>query len=217
MRGGEVGILKKVSELLSPSDPELVEKTLARLNEQDTWNDVFSTKLIELLDKIDQIKSEIRQRLRNADKRIQRAESVTQAESILLEKAARFGDASRRLEIAQAAEERASSAALDAKRSLEKATATLEEARSKAAHARSMAEDASARLRTAHEAESKAARLSRYTVRTAAITVALSWIALVWVGWLMVAAKRGLWIAVALTLLVSASAGFVAWRTRNDA
>jgi membrane protein involved in colicin uptake len=208
--------MKGLGKLFSPNDPELVEKTLARLNEQDTWNDVFSTKLIELLDKIDQIKSEIRARLRDADKRIQRAEEVTQAESLLLKKAAEFGDASRRLEIAQAAEERASAAALDAKRSLEKATATLEEARSKAAHARSMAEDASMRLRAAHEAESKAARLSRYTVCTAAITVALSWIALVWVGWLIVATKSGLWIALVLTVLVSASAGFLAWRTRND-
>ena len=50
-----MGILKRVGDLLSPNDPELVEKTLARLTEQDTWNDVFSTKLIELLDKIDQV------------------------------------------------------------------------------------------------------------------------------------------------------------------
>jgi len=212
-----MGIMKGLGKLFSPNDPELVERTLARLNEQDTWNDVFSTKLIELLDKLDQIKGEIRQRLREADKRIERAESVTQAESILVEKAVKFGDASKRLEIAQAAEQRASAAALDAKRSLELATARLEEARNKAAEARIMAEGASASLRMAHEAESKAARLSCHTVRTAAITVALSWIALVWVGRLMVAPNSGLWIAVVLTLVVSASAGFVAWRTRNDA
>jgi hypothetical protein len=206
-----------ILDIFKPSDPELVEKTLARLNEQDTWNDVFSTKLIELLDKIDQIKSEIRQRLRDADKRIQRAESVTQAESILREKAAQFGDASRRLETAQAAEERAYAAALDAKRSLEKSTVALDEAREQASHARTMAEDASTQLRHAHEAELKAAKLSRYTVHTAAIAVALSWIALTWVGWLMVAAKSTLWIAVSLSLLILASAVFVVWRTRNDA
>lgn len=212
-----MGILKKVGDLLSPSDPELVEKTLARLNEQDTWNDVFSTKLIELLDKIDQIKSEIRQRLRDADKRIQRAESVTQAESVLREKAAQFGDASRRLEAAQAAEERASAAALDAKRSLEKATTALDEARKEAVHAKTMAHDAKAKLRTAEEAAVKASRLSRYTVRVAAIAVALSWISLVWVGWLMFAAKMPFWIATSLSLAIFASAGFVMWRTRNDA
>lgn len=212
-----MGILKKVSDLLSPNDPELVEKTLARLNEQDTWNDVFSTKLIELLDKIDQIKSEIRQRLRDADKRIQRAEFVTQAESLLREKAAQFGDASRRLEMAQAAEERASASALDAKRSLETATAALDEARKGAVHARSMADDASARLRTAREAELKASRLSRYTVRAAVVAVALSWTALVWVAWLTAAGKSHLWIPITLTLLLACSAGFVAWRVQNDA
>jgi membrane protein involved in colicin uptake len=212
-----LGILKKVGDLLSPSDPELVEKTLARLNEQDTWNDVFSTKLIELLDKIDQIKSEIRQRLRDADKRIQRAESVTQAESILREKAAQFGDASRRLEAAQVAEERATMAALDAKRSLEKTTTALDDACKEAAHARNMAEDATAKLRTAHEAEMKASRLSRYTVRTAAVAVALSWIALVWVGWLMFAGRMPLWSAISFSFVFSASAGLVVWRTRNEA
>ena len=211
-----MGILKKVGDLLSPSDPELVEKTLARLNEQDTWNDVFSTKLIELLDKIDQIKSEIRKRLRNADERIQRAESVTQAESILREKAAQFGDASRRLETAHAAEERAYGAALDAKRILEKSTVALDEARNQALHARSIAEDASVRLRDAHEAEVKATKLSRYTVRTAAIAVALSWIALTWTGWLMVATKSTVWIAVSFSLVIFSSAAFVVWRTRND-
>lgn len=211
-----MGILKKVGDLLSPSDPELVEKTLARLNEQDTWNDVFSTKLIEILDKIDQIKAEIRQRLRDADKRIQRAESVTQAESILREKAAQFGDASRRLETAHAAEERACGAALDAKQILEKSTDALDEARNQALHARSIAEDASVRLRDAHEAEVKATKLSRYTVRTAAIAVALSWIALTWTGWLMVATKSTVWIAVSFSLVIFSSAAFVVWRTRND-
>ncbi|MGA8728540.1 MAG: hypothetical protein WB608_07295 [Terracidiphilus sp.] len=211
-----MGILKKVGDLLSPSDPELVEKTLARINEQDTWNDVFSTKLIELLDKVDQIKSEIRQRLRDADKRIQRAESVTQAESILREKAAQFGDASRRLETAQAAEERASAAALNAMRSLEKATATFEECRKESAHARSMAEDANARLRAARDVELKAVRLSRFTVGIAAIAIALSWSALVWFGWLMVATKLSPWIALSLSLVIFASAGFVVWRARND-
>lgn len=206
-----------ILDIFKPSDPDLVEKTLARLNEQDTWNDVFSTKLIELLDKIDQIKSEIRQRLRDADKRIQRAESVTQAESILREKAAQFGDASRRLEAAQAAEERASAAALDAKRSLEKATTALDDARKEAVRARTMAENASAKFLTAHEAELKASRLSRHTVRTATVAVALSWIALVWVGRLMLAAKMPLWIAISLSLVFCVSAGFVVWRTRNDA
>ncbi len=78
-----------ILSIFSPSDPELVEKTLSRLAEQDTWNDVFSTKLIELLDKIDQVKHEIRERMRKADERIKKAESVVQAESRLLDEAAK--------------------------------------------------------------------------------------------------------------------------------
>jgi hypothetical protein len=84
-----MSIMSSVGKLLSPNDPELVEKTLARITEQDTWNDVFSTKLIELLDNIDQINGEIRQRMRQADERIQKAESVTQAEVLLLDGAAK--------------------------------------------------------------------------------------------------------------------------------
>jgi vacuolar-type H+-ATPase subunit I/STV1 len=78
-----------IFKLFSPSDPDLVEKILTRLAEQDTWNDVFSTKLIELLDKSDQVKREIRERMRKADERIKKAESVEQAESLLLEEAAK--------------------------------------------------------------------------------------------------------------------------------
>jgi len=62
-----VNILKEIGNVLSPNDPELVEKTLTRLDEQDLWNDVFSTKLIEVLDTLDGIKSESRSALRNAE------------------------------------------------------------------------------------------------------------------------------------------------------
>lgn len=71
-----------ILDIFSPSDPELVKRTLTRIDEQDTWNDVFSTKLIELLDNIDGLKKDIRERMR-------RIESVTIAESMLLDEAAR--------------------------------------------------------------------------------------------------------------------------------
>ena len=74
-----------VSDLLSkftPDDTEVVKKTLSRIDEQDKWNDVFSTKLIELLDNIDGLKKEIRERMR-------RVESIKFAESVLLDEAAR--------------------------------------------------------------------------------------------------------------------------------
>jgi myosin heavy subunit len=45
------------------ADPQVISLVHERLTEQDRWNDVFSTKLIELLDKNDQIRSEIRARL----------------------------------------------------------------------------------------------------------------------------------------------------------
>lgn len=152
-----MGILKKAGDLLSPNDPELVEKTLARLGEQDTWNDVFSTKLIELLDKIDKVKSDIRARLRIVDERIQKAESVTQAESSLLEKTARFGDASHRLKLAEAAEQRASAGAAEAKSEWERATAALDSIQRMAVDARSLADDAHRQFRSALEHELKAA------------------------------------------------------------
>lgn len=60
-------IPKSWGNLLSPQDPELVKLTLDRLAEQDKWNDVFSTKLIEVLDKIDILRKEHRTKLRELD------------------------------------------------------------------------------------------------------------------------------------------------------
>jgi hypothetical protein len=59
--------LKEARDLLdsvSKADPKVFELVNERLREQDEWNDVFSTKLIELLDKSDSIKAEIRQKLK---------------------------------------------------------------------------------------------------------------------------------------------------------
>lgn len=55
--------MKSLGDVLSPNDPELVEKTLARIDEQDQWNDLFSTKLIELLDGLDGFKADARKRM----------------------------------------------------------------------------------------------------------------------------------------------------------
>lgn len=211
-----MNILRKFSEWVGPDDPELVKKTLARLSEQDTWNDVFSTKLIELLDKIDKVKSEIRERLSNADERIQRAESVTQAESLLLEKASEFGDASRRLELAEAAQERASLSAANAKNQLEEATSALDSARKLAVKAMSLADDANRKFCSSRDAELKAARLSRLTVRYATVAIALSWIAMGWTGWFIVRTEPFLWIAVALSFLITVAAVFILRGTRSD-
>jgi hypothetical protein len=69
-------------KMFTPEDAEVVKKTLARIDEQDRWNDVFSTKLIELLDNIDGLKKEIRERMR-------RVESIKFAESVLLDEASK--------------------------------------------------------------------------------------------------------------------------------
>jgi len=47
-----VSLLSDVAKWVGPEDAELVKKTLTRIDEQDKWNDVFSTKLIELLDTV---------------------------------------------------------------------------------------------------------------------------------------------------------------------
>jgi hypothetical protein len=201
-----VSILKNVRDLLSPSDPELVEKTLARLNEQDTWNDVFSTKLIELLDNIDRVKSEIRARLR-------KAESVAQAESLLLEKAAKYGDAARRLELAEAAQQRATSLAADAKDQLVKATAALDGARKLAAEARNLAEDANRKFCLSQEAALKSTALARLTVCYGTVAVGLSWIAVGWTAWFMVRTTPFFWAAICLSVLIAAAAAVLVRRT----
>jgi hypothetical protein len=198
-----MGILKGLRDLLSPTDPELVEKTLARLNEQDTWNDVFSTKLIELLDNIDIVKHEVRERLR-------KAESITQAESLLLEKAAKYGDASRRLELAEIAQQQASSLATDAKEQLVKATAALDDARKMAAEARNLAEDANKKFCLSREVEVKSAALARATVCYGTVAVALSWIAVGWIAWFMVRTTHFFWGAVCLSVVIpTVAAAFV--------
>lgn len=122
-----------ILDAFRPSDPELVEKTLSRLTEQDQWNDVFSTKLIEILDKVDQLKAEIRQRLRRADERIQKAESVTQAESFLLDEAAKAEELKNKLADAEQALRAVHAEFNTAKKKYDDAQALRSEARAIAA------------------------------------------------------------------------------------
>lgn len=53
--------------IFRPKDQKLVELTLQRLSQQDEWNDIFATKLIEILDKLD------RSRLGAAQRELDRA------------------------------------------------------------------------------------------------------------------------------------------------
>jgi pilus assembly protein TadC len=59
-------LLKKAQSFISPKDYEQLRLTLDRLDKQEVWNDVFSTKLIEVLDKIDGIRENVRASLGNA-------------------------------------------------------------------------------------------------------------------------------------------------------
>jgi hypothetical protein len=79
--------MKKLGDLISPNDPELVQKTLSRLDEQDRWNDVFSTKLIELLDKHDAMRLNYRQMLLHATSELQAAKSNSSEAKQLLDSA----------------------------------------------------------------------------------------------------------------------------------
>jgi hypothetical protein len=53
-------LLDKVVNAPLPKDNEQLRLTVERLDQQDVWNDVFSTKLIEVLDKIDGVRSSVR-------------------------------------------------------------------------------------------------------------------------------------------------------------
>lgn len=60
-------LLDKAVNAVSAKDTEQHRLTLERLDKQDVWNDVFSTKLIEVLDKIDGIRTSVRTSLDQAD------------------------------------------------------------------------------------------------------------------------------------------------------
>jgi hypothetical protein len=197
-----MGIMKTVGEIFSPNDPELVEKTLGRLNEQDKWNDVFSTKLIELLDTIDEVKAEIRESLRKADTRLQKAESVSQAEATLLEHAARFGDASQRLEIAHKSEKGAETNYLAAKQSAERAEQLFDKASDQAGLAQRLAQAAKKDLEAANVSLEKIRLQEKRLTRTAIVLVAICWISLAWAPWILPTMKAHLALPIAMTVSI---------------
>jgi|GEM_PF-2886944 len=80
-------LMKTVADIFLPNDPVLVEKTLARIDEQDRWNDVFSTKLIELLDTNDVLKSAVKatnSQLENSTELLARAVRIAKDTETLL-------------------------------------------------------------------------------------------------------------------------------------
>ena len=192
--------LKVFGELVSPNDPELVEKTLARLAEQDTWNDVFSTKLIELLDNIDLLKCESRERLRSV-------ESAAQT-------------ASESLNRAECAHKQASQSTLDAKRLLDQSTSQLARAQSRTEEATRQVHAAEQRLAAADRRLKEAAELAavaerkqlgaaavfRRTVRFAVVATALSWVATAWMAWIAFRPTVPLWAACTVSMFTAVAA-----------
>jgi prophage DNA circulation protein len=188
------------TELFSPNDPELVEKTLARIAEQDTWNDVFSTKLIELLDNVDQVKSEVRERMRTV-------ESVTQTASTSLERA-------------ETAHKQASQGVLEGKRLLDQSTSQLgraqnctEEATRQLHAAGGQVAASNWTLKNASELQTAAAkehinavRLFRAANRRSVVAIAASWTATTWMAWFAFRPTVPLWAAWAATVFLIVAA-----------
>ncbi len=291
-----VDTAKDFLRLFRPQDSEFVKLALNRIDEQDHWNDVFSTKLIELLDNIDGIRGDLRSRMRTIEESVQaesvlideakkaadlskkladaeryfdgmreqleaattayrgaqrlRAESqkildeakarFTRSGALLIESISRHQSASETLISAtekyqQSTENLASSSSAyeNASSSLKSATSTLagaserlrlaentqqqasslahsamqdsEKASSALVAARLLAESAAGRLALAEEKHLKAARLSGLTVRVAVLAVALSWTATGWFVWVASRMRAAFWIAVILSLVMTAA------------
>jgi hypothetical protein len=192
--------MSRIGDLLSPNDPELVEKTLARIAEQDTWNDVFSTKLIEVLDNIDLLKTEHRQKLRAVEAAAQNASaSLGQAEG---------------------AHKKASESILEAKRTLDESTRQLDRARSSATDAARQLRAAEDRLQSSDQNLQKArererlseqkhvsaVRLLQRIIQYSVWAVAISWTATVWFAWLALRPGLPVWGACVASAIVIAAA-----------
>lgn len=198
-----MGIMREFGKLLSPNDPELVEKTLTRIAEQDTWNDVFSTKLIELLDNIDVLKTEHRQKLRAVEAAAQNASaSLGQAEG---------------------AHKIASESILEAKRTLDESTRQLDKARSSATDAERQLRAAEGRLQSSDQNLQKARELERLSeqkhvnavkliqkvMQYSIWAVAISWSATVWVAWLALRPGLPAWEAIIASAILVFAAVFI--------
>lgn len=179
-----MSILTKAANLFNPSDPELVAKTLTRIAEQDTWNDVFSTKLIDVLDNIDGLKSELRTKMRSVE------QSAVEANQSLEQSASQLT--------------RACSVEEKATRDLQSALQSLLSSQQNLNAAEELAKVARGKQVAASGSFLKA-------VRWAVSAVALSWIALTWTAWVPFRSVTPIWapciatavIALAVTLIAN--------------
>jgi predicted nucleotide-binding protein (sugar kinase/HSP70/actin superfamily) len=199
----EMSILKKAAELFSPNDPELVEKTLARLSEQDTWNDVFSTKLIDLLDNIDRIKAEVRQSSRTA-------------EQLGADAKKSFDDSAARLKHACDVEEKATAVLREARQYLLSSETNLRIACERTKAAEGVLAKALELLSDARVRDARALSRLRTTTLWAISAIAFSWIGLVWAAWLALRIRMPVWTACAATACIGLIAILISYRNSYE-
>jgi isoleucyl-tRNA synthetase len=193
-------IMKKLGGLLAPNDPLLVEKTLVRINEQDKWNDVFSTKLIELLDSIDELKAEVRERLRQT-------QAVLRAESTLLDEASKINELRAKYENARAALDEARAENISAKQAQLAAAQELERAFSKHDAASSAYRGAHQFATEASVSMKRAEQLYKYASKAAVIASSIGLQTIQWTCWVVLHSVFPVWLP--LTLSVGLIAGTV--------
>ena len=196
-------ILKKAAELFSPNDPELIEKTLARLGEQDTWNDVFSTKLIDLLDNIDRIKSEVRQGSRTA-------------EQLGADARKSLDDSEARLKHACDVEENATAVLREARQHLLSSEKNLETACERTKVAENVLAKAFELSSDAHVRDASAVSRLRTATLWAISAIAFSWIGLVWAACLAIRIWVPVWIACAATASIGLIAILISKRKSHE-
>ncbi|MGB7768033.1 MAG: hypothetical protein WBN22_04165 [Verrucomicrobiia bacterium] len=185
-----MSILKTVKDLIDPSDPELVEKTLARIAEQDIWNDVFSTKLIDVLDNVDGLKSELRKRMRSVEQSgIEAKQSLEQSASHLA---------------------RACSVE-------EKATRDLQSTRQNLLASQQNLNAAQELATVAQGKHVAAAEIFQKTVRWAVTAVALSWIVLVWTAWASFRSVAPIWTPCIATTVIMLAVALLTTGARHEA
>jgi cation transport ATPase len=199
--------LGKWGSLLAPKDPVLVEKTLMRIDEQDKWNDVFSTKLIELLDNIDNLKADVRERLRQAH-------AVLRAEAMLVDEASKLEEFQKKYENAQVALAEARLEHNYAKQAQDQATQELSQASAESNAAKrgyglahQLANQAGDHMRTAEQ---------RYRFASLAAIIALSLCShmTLWTSWIVLRIAVPVWIPISLTVVMVAVTGYAIKRMR---
>jgi hypothetical protein len=202
-------ILGTIADLFSPNDPELVKKTLGRMSEQDIWNDVFSTKLIHVLDNIDSVKSEIRKGLRTVEtsskdgiSAMARAERLYEKASLDITEAKGYLDRTvSHLSAAQSITEQATrvlNSQIGSVRGMtEQATRHFQAAQERLSSSDKTLQRAREMAAVAERKHLRSAQQFRTAIFYISLAVALSWIAM---AWLMLRPTVPIWIALALSI-----------------